>query len=190
MPTRKYPLIRREERRLFESAYDAGDEEAFVHLFGPEKIVENVGEFLGYFMVRKVICGEDLLRAAGTVTKKLAAWLGAHGHVSGDDVADATDRGTDAARDLPRADRLGRLLHHESQRATLDPKSLPDEDYIEDYLIIERVDPGVLWFEGGVGPVPVKKEISSVAQPGWSVSITLGRSRGVWQILAAGNVYP
>lgn len=66
---------------------------------------------------------------------------------------------------------------------------MPDEDYIEDYLIIERVDPGVLWFEGGVGPVRVTKEISSVAQPGWSVTIALGRSRGVWQILAAGNVY-
>jgi hypothetical protein len=113
----------REERRLFEHTYDAGDEEAFVHLFGPEQIVGNVGEFLGYFMVRKVICGEELLRAAGTVTKKLAAWLGAHGHISGNDVADAIDRGTEAARDLPRADRLGRLLHHESQQATLDPQS-------------------------------------------------------------------
>jgi hypothetical protein len=30
------------------------DDEAFVHLFGPEKIADNLGEFLDYFMVRKV----------------------------------------------------------------------------------------------------------------------------------------
>lgn len=30
------------------------------------------GEFFGYFMVRKVIAGQDLLRATGMVKKKLA----------------------------------------------------------------------------------------------------------------------
>ena len=41
-------------------------------IFGPEKIPGNVAEFLDYFMVRKVMCGKDLMRAAGTVMKKLA----------------------------------------------------------------------------------------------------------------------
>jgi hypothetical protein len=63
------------DRKRFESAYGAGDEEAFCHLFGPEEIVDNLGEFLGYFMIRKVAAGLELLRAAGTVTKALARWL-------------------------------------------------------------------------------------------------------------------
>lgn len=51
-----------------ERAFNAGNEEAFVRLFGPDKIVEALGEFLDYSMIRKVMAGEELLRAAGTVT--------------------------------------------------------------------------------------------------------------------------
>jgi hypothetical protein len=32
-------------------------------------------------MVSKVICGKELLRAAGTVIKKLAAWLAEKGYI-------------------------------------------------------------------------------------------------------------
>ena len=55
----------------FHAAY-ANDEEAFVHLFGAPELVAGIPEFLDYFMVRKVIAGAELLRSAGTVTKKLA----------------------------------------------------------------------------------------------------------------------
>ncbi len=37
-----------DERRRYEQVFDDGDEDAFVHLFGPEKIVEGLGEFLDY----------------------------------------------------------------------------------------------------------------------------------------------
>jgi hypothetical protein len=56
-----------DERRRWETAYER-DEEAFVHVFGPAKIADNLGEFLDYFMIRKVMASEELLRAAGTVT--------------------------------------------------------------------------------------------------------------------------
>src|SRR5947209_10194836 len=57
------------ERKRWERAYEAGDEDAFCHLMGPEQLVDNLGEFLGYFMIRKVASGQELLKAAGTVTK-------------------------------------------------------------------------------------------------------------------------
>jgi hypothetical protein len=57
-----------DELRRFEQAFDGGDEHAFCRLFGPEKICEHLGEFLGYFMVRKVVAGQELLKASGTVT--------------------------------------------------------------------------------------------------------------------------
>ena len=63
------------ELKRWERAYEAGDEEAFCHLMGPEHLVDNLGEFLGYFMIRKVAAGQEVLRAAGTVTKSLARWL-------------------------------------------------------------------------------------------------------------------
>jgi hypothetical protein len=47
-----YQSLDADERRRWETAYER-DEEAFVHVFGPAKIADNLGEFLDYFMIRK-----------------------------------------------------------------------------------------------------------------------------------------
>jgi hypothetical protein len=177
------------ERRRWERRYDE-DEAAFTHLFGPDKIAENLGEFLGYYMIRKVMAGEELRRAAGTVTKKLAKWLGQHRYLETDAVEIAVDRGGDAARDLPKAEKLSNLLYEHARRTTIDADALGEHDYVEDYLTIERVEPGLLWFESGIGPVAVPKTASALAEPGWSVNIVLGRRRKTWHIIEVGNVYP
>lgn len=177
------------ERERFEAAFEH-DEEAFVHVFGPEKIAENLGEFLDYFMIRKVMAGEELLRAAGTVIKKLATWLGEHGYLDAGAVEVAVERGGDAARDLPKAEKLSRLLFEQARRSSIDVHTLDDDDYVEDYLMIGRVGPGALWFEGGIGPVKVPNAASDIAQPGWSVNIVLGRAGKRWHVLEVGNVYP
>lgn len=71
-------------------------------MFGPDKITENLGEFLDYFMVRKVIAGEELLKAAGTVTGKLMRWLGERGYIDAASAAAAGEQAREAARDLAR----------------------------------------------------------------------------------------
>ena len=142
-----------------------------MHLFGPDKITENFGEFLGYFMIRKVAAGQELLRAAGTVTTKLATWLGERGYLDPAEVGDAAERGRAAARDLPRAEKLSQLLFEQAHAASIDVDEIADEDYIEDYLAIEKVEPGALWVEGGIGPVAVPKAASrSPRQAGRSTS--------------------
>jgi len=179
------------EEKRWRKAFDAGDEEEFTRLFGPEKIIENLDEFLGYFMVRKVMAGQELLRAAGTVTKKLASWLHEQGYISEDERADAVERGGDAARELPRADRLGELLHDEMAKTPpFDPEDVPGQDWVEDFLAIERIEPGALWFEGGIGPVRVSKKASDLAHVGWGVNVVLARLRGEWRIVELGFVYP
>lgn len=178
-----------DERGRWEAAYDA-DPEAFVHLFGPAKIAENLGEFLGYFMIHKVMGGEDLMRSAGTVTKKLSKWLGQRGYLDADVTTVAVDRGSDAARELPQAARLSRLLYEGSARGSIDVHALNDDDYEEDYLTIEKIEPGFLWFDRGIGPVKVLSEASEIAEEGWSVSLVLGRVDGIWHVIEAGNVYP
>jgi len=142
-------------------------------------------------MVRKVIAGQELIAAAGTVTKKLARWLHDNGYIDEADYEEAAGRGADAARDLPRAEKLGRLLYElASQAPDIVPDAIADEEWIEGHLQIARVDPGALWFEGDIGPVKVPKTASTLAQVGWSVTITLARLRGRWQVLEVGNVYP
>jgi hypothetical protein len=184
-----YQSLDADDRRRWETAYER-DEEAFVHVFGPAKIADNLGEFLDYFMIRKVMAGEELLRAAGTVTKKLAKWLGVHGYLDENAVEDAVDRGAAAARDLPNAEKLCGLLFEQARKSMIDVQTLDDDDYVEDYLMIDRVEPGALWFEGTIGPVKVPKAASDLAQPGWSINIVLGRANETWHVVEVGNVYP
>src|SRR3984893_432933 len=73
----------------------------FCGSFGPEDATAGYSEFLGYFMHRKVMCGKETMQAAGTVTKKLAKWLGEKGYVK--DTEDAQERAGEAAKDLPKA---------------------------------------------------------------------------------------
>lgn len=184
-----YQSLDAEERRRWESAYER-DEEAFVHVFGPAKVTDNLGEFLDYFMIRKVMAGEELLRAAGTVTKKLARWLGVHGYLDENAVEVAVERGAAAARVLPNAEKLSGLLFEQARQSMVDVQTIDDDDYVEDYLMIDRVEPGALWFEGEIGPVLVTKAASDIAQPGWSINIVLGRANKTWHVVEVGNVYP
>ncbi|MHB1445817.1 MAG: DUF7686 domain-containing protein [Acidimicrobiales bacterium] len=177
------------DQARFHAAFET-DEEAFVRVFGADELVAAIPEFLGYFMVRKVMAGAELLRSAGTVTKKLAKWLGERGYLAEAAVADVVERGSEAARDLPRAERLSGLLHDLARKSTVDIHALADDDYVEDHLFIDRVEPGALWFEGEVGPLKVPKAASDLAQPGWSVNVVLGRVRGTWHLVEVGNVYP
>jgi hypothetical protein len=186
-----YQALDQADAKRFDQAYQAGDEEAFCHLFGPEHILGHLGEFLGYFMIRKVMASQELLRSAGTVTKKLATWLYEQGYMSDDERELAVDQGTDAARDLPRAERLANLLYDQSRAAPdFDPGALGEGDLVEDYLMIERVEPGALYFAGGIGPITVSEQVSAFAEVGWGVNITLARITNTWWVVEVGNVYP
>ena len=186
-----YQSLDDDERRRWEAEFEAHEEGAFCRLFGPEKIPQNLGEFLDYFMVRKVIAGQELLKASGTVTAKLVRWLAERGYIEVESAADASDRAREASRDLPLADRLGMLLHDVTDRApAVDPDAVADEDWVEDYLAITDVEQGKIWFEGGVGPIAVPREASDLARPGWSVFVIAARMRTRWHLLEVGVVYP
>jgi len=179
------------EHERWERAFEAGDEDAFCRLFGPEHILGHFSEFLGYFMIRKVMAGQELLRAAGTVTKKLATWLYEQHYVSDEEREIAVEQGTEAGRDLPRAGRLAALLYEQSRgTSSFDPDDLGAAEFVEDYLLIERVEPGSLYFEGGVGPVAVSAKACALAEVGWGIDISLARLDGTWRVVEVGNVYP
>jgi len=163
----------------------------FCQVFGPEHILPNVGELLGYFMVRKVIASRALLRAAGTVTKRLAAWLAEQGYADAEDVEVATERGAQAARELPKADALAsRLQAFAEGRANRDAA-----DQIEDQFEITRVEPGRIWLAGLLdgrerGPIQLPEELSRGCQIGWTISGVIGQVGRRWQLIEAWNVYP
>jgi hypothetical protein len=52
------------------------------------------------------------------------------------------------------------------------------------------VQPGLICFEGAIGPFEVPRAASDLARPGWLVSLTAARSAERWQLLEVGFVYP
>jgi hypothetical protein len=162
----------------------------FCEIFGPEYILPNMGEFLGYFMVRKVSASQVLLRAAGTVTKKLAAWLAEKGYADVRAVEVATEQGAAAARDLPKAEalasRLAAFAEAHDEGAAVEAS--------EDHFRIMRVEPGRIWLEGldgrEHGPIRLPQALSRQCEAGWTISGVVGRVGGRWQLLEAWNVYP
>ena len=118
-------------------------------------------------------------------------WLAARGYIDRGSADHATGRAQDASRDLPVADRLGGLLHDVAARAPeIDVDALDDQDWVEDHLAISDVEPGRIWFEGGIGPIAVPRRASDLARPGWSVSVTAARTQDSWHLLEVGFVYP
>ena len=188
------------EAARFERSYNAEGEEhrEFCDLFGPDKIVESLDSFLRYFMIRKVIAGEDFLRAAGTVTKKLSKWLAGKGYVSQEAAGEASETSAAAARDLPRAERAAQTLRDAADRLGIDVARLAEEDYLEfDHFTIARVKPGRLWLEVREsrkmrerGPIPAPEPATRLLRPGWTISCSLGRVRNSWRLLEVANVYP
>jgi glutamine synthetase adenylyltransferase len=186
-----YNYLDEEDGALFDELYNQHDIE-FCDIFGPDKILGNVDEFLGYFMVRKVIASQELLKAAGTVMKKLARWLQEKGYTAAEEAEVAVEAGAEAARSLPQAEKLAGLLYDFAH------SQLPEDviEQVDDRFTIERVEPGKLWLSGWmssagtVGPIAVPRVITDLAEEGWAVTLWLGRTRRGWQILDVGNVYP
>lgn len=180
------------ERALWEKHFNAdGDaHKEFCDIFGPEHILPNVGEFLSYFMVRKVMAGVELLRASGTVTKKLARWLAEHGYAAIDSATLAVEQGADAARDLPATAKLAALLYK-----LLAARHVPKESDIEGYFGITKVEPGQIWLQGyddghDYGAVPVPEVATKLCRVGWTISGAVRRSGEGWRLVEAFGVYP
>jgi len=164
--------------------------ETFCGTFGPEEIPGGYGEFLGYFMPHKVMCGKDTMKAAGTVTKKLAKWLAEEGYV--EDTSDAEERAKEAARDLPAAQDVLDLLE---QYVDI---NAPDEykDEIEGHFSIKKIEPGKLWLEPFmmygkvICPVPVPSEVTDICQKMWDIGGVVVKTNRGWRFLEVWNVSP
>ena len=195
-----YESLSTAESALFDRHYNAegNDRREFCQLFGPDKIVGSLGSSLGYFMIRKVMAGPDLKRAAGTVTKKLSKWLASRRYISEEEAQAGADEGTEAAQDLPKAERAAQILVDAVEYLAIDPNVLADEDYLEfDHFTIGKIEPGKLWletFDSGerqlCGPVPVPNSATKLLRKGWDISCSPGRVRGKWRIVEVANVYP
>jgi hypothetical protein len=185
-----YQYLDEDESALWDDLYNANGPEhrEFCEIFGPEKIPQNVGEFLGYFMPHKVICGQDLLRAAGTVTKKLGKWLADKGYVNSDSADRMTDRGARASKDLPAAETLSQML-----AAHADATTAPVSEQVEGYFEVRAVGDASLALEeitgAGKMTVSVPRPAARACRPGWTISGRIGKAARGWRLVEVWNVY-
>ena len=73
----------------------------------------------------------------------LLDWLVEQGLVRAPETVDAKERALTTGADLPKAERLASLLYDLAERVNSRGAFAVADDYIEDYLTITRVDPGV-----------------------------------------------
>ncbi|TYK51061.1 hypothetical protein [Actinomadura decatromicini] len=183
-----------DERRRFDDAYDQHrDGGAFCRTFGPEKIPENIGEFLGYFMARKVITTRRVLRATGPAVRRLGQWLAARDYaITAPDLEHMLEAADEAATDLPAAEELRRAWNDlRDTEPEIDEAEV--EDTVEDVLFVRAVEPGLIHFadhsEDRVIEIPVPREISDLVKTGWEIYVEAALVDGEWRVSLIGTVY-
>lgn len=172
------------------AAVEACGAEVFTRRAGPDRILEHYDLFLGHFMIRQVVdASEQHLKAAGTVTKRLASWLADHGYVDDDAAKQARDEATEYDRQLATVRGLRAQLSHQAEqtRVLVDISAIPEEDWVDDHLPITRIEQGRLWFDD-LGPVRVPSAATDAAEVGWYVTVTLIRREGSWHLIEVGPI--
>lgn len=143
-------------------------------------------------MVSKVITGQELLKASGTVTRKLVRWLEARGLIEGEAAEGAAERVRDAARELPAAERLGQLLYDEvaDPYLPLDPEEPPTRTGARTTWRSAGSSPGESGSRAASAAIDLLRAASELAQPEWSMFVSAARSGGRRHLLERGAVYP
>lgn len=183
-----------EEAGLFDGEHgfdeDAG---SFCNLFGPEKILENLDDFVGWFLVRKTMASKSTLQATPAVLRKLVRWLVEEGHVPMD-AADGSAELLDAAGSLAKAEEFSSRLYDVMETGPMD-SLMENQDWENEMAVITRIEQGTIWLQneetGYEVPLGVPDDLASLAEPGWRMSaLHLGRTPNGWCLLEMGNVYP
>jgi hypothetical protein len=184
--------LTRAEGERHRAAMSEGDDFAFCRLFGAKQIAKYLDEFFGYFLIRKtLLSAEDTADVVDDI-RDFVGWLLRHGELTPAMARKALGRVAQASYELPTAERLSNLLFETAERnsARASRSEPPFDEVVEDFLIIERVAPGRIWFIGGVGPIKVPEAASAIARAGWTVNVVAGRRGSTWELLEVGNVYP
>ncbi len=151
--------------------------------------------FLGWFLIRKVMGPQWIMKAAPNIIKKYFKWLDSKGLLAEGVIEEVVDTGKQAAKDLPRVDKAADLLFKlcdENSDKFIDIE-FNGEDYMEEYGEVTGIleDKLYLDYEGEkIGPIQISKEIAKHLKKGDTVNLAVGKYRKKWYPLEVGNVYP
>jgi len=187
-----YQYLDDKDSKLFDKLYNEKNKE-FCELFGPDKIGSSeIGEFLDYFMIRKVMGSKELMKTVGRVMRKFVKWMNEKGYMNEGEYDNSAEIVDELKDELPEVVELSRLIYEYIE-------DNPPEEFsesVDGYFRVIKIEPRKLWLEdyiacgGTLGPVSVSTEISSMCKEGWVIYLELGKTSKGWQMLVSGTVYP
>lgn len=186
-----YQTLSKEEAALYDHYYEleGDDHKDFCQLFGPEKIPENVSEFVGYFLIRKVMASATFLGKAAKEIEKLCLWLEAKGFINEEVLGEAAENAAEAGKKLPRAEKACTLLFDMAQEA-----DFGEEIVDEGYMDITKVSSDSIWLcpFGGkeFGPIFLPKKVTELLEVGWEINCVVAKHCDKLVIVEVGNIYP
>jgi hypothetical protein len=157
--------------------------------FGAEDISAGFVDFLDYFIPRKVIAGNETMKSAGTVIKKLAKWLASKGYAEADE--SITEMIGKTARDLPATHKLLERL----EDWIADSDEVPSGKREEGHFSISRIGPKEIWLEPlvsgkEIGPIPVPPAIAKACKVGWDIGGAVALTPRGWRLVEVWNLSP
>lgn len=187
-----YEYVDTEPDGISDSGYDDDDEDeepGFVDTNRADVLPVTVNDFLYGWLIRDSIGGADDAAASALVVQRLMTWLADERLAEGKACREAAELAGRAAAEVAGSLRLRDLLGPLTQQV---PAGEPadDDDMIEDFVRITRVEPGELWLGDDIGPIKVPGEASDVAQVGWWLNVVAVRLEDEWHLAELGNVYP
>ena len=186
-----HQTLSEDETKIFEYYFkqDEDKHKEFCQIFGADKIVENVSEFVGYFLIRKVMDSPTFLGKAAKEIELLCYWLEKNKYASAEEAREAAICAATAAKQLPRSAKASELLWTAAQEFydIADPVE-------EGTMDITKVSSDSIWLcpIGGkeIGPIFLPKKITDLLEVGWEINCVLAKHRGKWLIVEIGNIYP
>ena len=158
--------------------------------FGAKEMASGFYEFLDYFMPHKVIAGNETMKTAGTVVKKLSKWLVEKGLIEDDESLGEVLGET--ARDLPATQKLlDRLEDWLADNAPIDSGKR-----IEGHFTIQRIEPRQIWLEPLLSDsrqnisVPVPATIAKACKVGWDIGGAVAETAKGWRLVEVWNLSP
>lgn len=173
------------DRERWEEARDTKDPPRFSEVFGPEYIPRLFGEFLSYFMPRKVQPSKTLAKNAEKTVRKLRKWL-----VANDYVDQSPSEPPRRSSNLVDATELRTMLEDvtiggsESNYPDFDEGHFYIREVLDDTITVERVvQPGTI-------EISLPPEITEKCTENMAISGVIVRNDDTWCFLEVWNVYP
>ncbi|MFQ5704122.1 MAG: hypothetical protein ACE5HT_08880 [Gemmatimonadales bacterium] len=187
-----YESLTNAESRLFEelSNEQGAGHRYYCEIFGPKKLVPELRQFFGWFLIHKVMARPEDLGRVAKETGRLVTWLGERASIPATAAKEGAALAAEAEVVVPRAEEVAHML-----RPALGAEREPTGEVIEGQFRVARLKAGKLWLESWedgetYGPLAIPAAATKGLAVDWEISGAVGQVGREWVLLEVWNVEP